>query len=266
MDADDDDNFVDLTGLHSPWRYRDPERLRVEEERDMLRLDEEWIRVTVAYDVLRSTGDIHQVDESELYAQTYGNAGRNGASRFWSMLQSTRKIISNLEEISAWDVLLKRRQLRRGLQESTVNDELATVMLHSDMEMWNLSQVESFFLAQAHPDWEKWDMIGSVCAVPVEEATALEIRNQIIGTPLEEPFTLEVIHAMRDRLDMWRIEDVRTSSGVLEAALVKSYWRKEEVWRAYQICNFRTRILADYRDALALHDCQRIQVSDCSHC
>jgi hypothetical protein len=115
MDADDDDDFVDLTSLHSPWRYRDLERLRVEEERDMLRLDEEWIRVTVAYDVLRSTGNIHQVDESELYAQTYGNADHNGASRFWSMLQSTRKIISNLEEISAWDVLLRRRQLRRGL-------------------------------------------------------------------------------------------------------------------------------------------------------
>jgi hypothetical protein len=115
MDADDDDDFVDLTGLHNPWRYRDPERLRVEEERDMLRLDEEWIWVTIAYDVLRSIGDIYQVDESELYAQTYGNAGRNGASRFWSMLQSTRKIISNLEEISAWDVFLRRRQLRRGL-------------------------------------------------------------------------------------------------------------------------------------------------------
>jgi hypothetical protein len=149
---DDDDDFVDLTGLHSPWRYRDPERLRVEEERNMLRLNEEWIRVTVSYDVLHSTGDIHQVDESELYAQTYGNAGRNGASRFWSMLQSTRKIISNLEEISAWDVLLRRRQLRRGQQESTVNGELATVMFHLDMEMWNLSQVESFFLAHAHPD------------------------------------------------------------------------------------------------------------------
>jgi hypothetical protein len=65
---DDDDDFVDLTGLHSPWRYRDPERLRAEEERDMLRLDEEWIRVTIANDVLCSTGDIYQVDESELYA------------------------------------------------------------------------------------------------------------------------------------------------------------------------------------------------------
>jgi hypothetical protein len=55
MDANDDDDFVDLTDLHSPWRYRDPECLRAKEERDMLRLDEEWIRVTLAYDVLRST-------------------------------------------------------------------------------------------------------------------------------------------------------------------------------------------------------------------
>jgi hypothetical protein len=65
---------------------------------------------------------------------------------------------------------------------------------------------------------------------------------------------------------MWPTEDVRTLNEVLEAALVKSYWHKEEVWRAYEICNFRTRILADYRDTLALHDCHRIQVSDCSRC
>jgi hypothetical protein len=134
-------------------------------------------------------------------------------------------------------------------------------MLHPDMEMWNTSQVESFFLAHAHPDWEKWDMIGMVCAAPVEDATVEEIRGQVLGTPLDETFTLKFISGMWNRLDNWHLEDAHIANEVLEAALVRSYWRKEEVWRAYQICNFRTRILADYRDALSLHDRQRVRVS-----
>jgi hypothetical protein len=53
-------------------------------------------------------------------------------------------------------------------------------------------------------------MIGSVCAVLVEEATASEIRNQIVGTSLEEPFTFEVIHAIWDRLESWTCGPRRT--------------------------------------------------------
>jgi hypothetical protein len=71
------------------------------------------------------------------------------------MLESTMQTISEPDQVAAWETLLRRRELRRGLPESTVNDELATVMLQPDMEMWNLSQVELFFLEQAHPDWEK---------------------------------------------------------------------------------------------------------------
>jgi hypothetical protein len=156
VDVDnDDDDFVNLLGLNSPGRDRNDHHARVEEERNMTRLDEEWIRVNLAYDVLRRTGDSAQVDKSDLHARTYGNASRNNASRFWHMLESTMQTISEPDQVAAWETLLRRRELRRGLPESTVNDELATVMLQPDMEMWNLSQVELFFLEQAHPDWEK---------------------------------------------------------------------------------------------------------------
>jgi hypothetical protein len=81
----------------------------------MLRLDEEWIRVSLAYDVLQRTGDIQQADESELYAQTYGSTGRNCSCRFWNMLEATKQTISDPDQASAWDMVLRRRHLRRGL-------------------------------------------------------------------------------------------------------------------------------------------------------
>ena len=56
--------------------------------------------------------------------------------------------------------------------------------------------------------------------------------------PFEEPFALEVIEAMWNCLDKWQRDDVCTLNGVLEATLVKSYWQKEEVWRAYKFVIF----------------------------
>ena len=93
-----------------------------------------------------------------------------------------------------------------------VNDELATVMLHPDMEMWNLLQVELFFSEQAHPEWEKWDMVDEVCVGVNDHSMAVDIQCQILGMPLEETFTLDVIHGMRDRLDNWRDQRARTAA------------------------------------------------------
>lgn len=81
-----------------------------------------------------------------------------------------------------------------------VNDDLTTVMLHPDMEMWTLSQVESFFLEQAQPDWEKWDMIGDALVTESEQSSAAEIHKGLAGTPLEETFSFDCIKGMLLRL------------------------------------------------------------------
>ena len=79
-----------------------------------------------------------------------------------------------------------------------MNDELATVMFHPNMEMWNLSHVELFFLEQAYSDWDKWDMIGEVCFGLDEHSMMADIQGKILEMPLEETFTLDVIQGMQD--------------------------------------------------------------------
>ena len=232
----------------------------------MVRLDEEWIQVSLAHDWLRETGDVDLVDEGMLDTENYGTLRWNRPSRFWSMLESIRQNISDPDEAaSAWETLLRRRKLCRGLPESTVTNELVVVLLQPEMQMWTLSHVESLFLKQAHPDWEKWDMIESVCMVAVNGATTAELQDQVIGMVLEETFSLETLQGMQDRLEKWHVEDAHITNSALEAALVKSYWRKEEVWRAYQICYFRTCVLAEYQNALSQHDSYRIRVSKVHH-
>ena len=113
------------------------------------------MRVSLDYATLHSIEDVSGVNESKLREEAHGHAGKNCATRFWEMLRSVRVTIVGNDDASAWDTLLRRREQRRGLPESVVNDDLATVMLHPDMEMWTLSQVDLFFLEQAHPDWEK---------------------------------------------------------------------------------------------------------------
>ena len=194
-------------------------------------------------------------------AGTVGNTSLHNASRFWNTLDLTRGTVSEPEQVVAWEALSRRRQSRRGLPDRMVNDELATVMLHPNMEMWNLSQVELFFLKQTHPDWEKWDMISEICAGVDEQSTAANIGRHILGMSLEETFTLDVIEGMRDRLNKWRDQSTRTAASIFEADLVNSYWRKEKVWRAYQVCNFRTRVLVEYREALSTFSCHRLRVS-----
>jgi hypothetical protein len=44
-------------------------------------------------------------------------------------------------------------------------------------------------------------MVGEVCIGVDEHSTAADIRANILGTPLEETFTLDVIQGMRDRFD-----------------------------------------------------------------
>ena len=105
-------------------------------------------------------------------------------------------------------------------------------------------------------------MIGDALATESEQSTAAEIQKGLVGTPLEETFSLNSITGMLHRLTDWRTEDARTSNRMWEAALVRSYWRKEEVWRAYQVCSFRTCIIADYRGALSQFTPERIRVRD----
>jgi hypothetical protein len=97
-------------------------------------------------------------------------------------------------------------------------------MSHSDMEMWTLSQVESFFLEQAHPDWARWDLLESVCDPAISQASSPEeIHTRLVGTSMVETFPIEVISGMWQRLQEWRVEDAHESNGLLEAALVNSY-------------------------------------------
>jgi hypothetical protein len=81
-----DDDFVDLIDnrFHSS--------IRAKEEREMIRLDKEWMRVSLAHDALRSTGDVTSTDKSNLHGHAHELAGRNCATRFWDMLRSLRGV------------------------------------------------------------------------------------------------------------------------------------------------------------------------------
>ena len=157
-----DSDFQDCSSLRT-FNARHSQVTDSTEEQEMLRLDVEWLRVSQAYDVLRRTEDVDALDDRDVHAEAYGNAGRKSSSRFWTTLKSIRQTSMDDNDIAAWDMVLARRSNRRGISEKMVSDELMTVMSHPDMQMWTLSQVESIFLEQAHPDWARWDLLETVC-------------------------------------------------------------------------------------------------------
>ena len=256
-----DSEFQDCSSLRT-FNARHSQVTDSTEEQEMLRLDAEWLRVSQAYDVLRRTEDVAALDDRDVHAEAYGNAGCKSSSRFWTTLNSIRQTSVDDNDIAAWDMVLARRSNRRGISEKMVSDELMTVMSHPDMQMWTLSQVESIFLEQAHPDWARWDLLETVCTNAVSQLLSpTDIEAALKGTPIEQLFPLEVLLGMCERIQVWRVEDAQERHGFLEAALVNSYWCKEEVWRAYQMLNFRMRVIGDYRKTIATFPSERIEVS-----
>ena len=63
--------------------------------------DEEWIRVSLVHGILNKTRDVDVADESTLHLENYGNVRWNCPSYFWSILESMREIISDVEEALA---------------------------------------------------------------------------------------------------------------------------------------------------------------------
>ena len=103
--------------------------------------------------------------------------------------------------IAAWDVVLARRNNRKGGSEKMVSDELTMVMSHLDMQMWTLSQVESIFLEQVHPDWARWDLLETTCTNVVSQLlSAMDIEAALKGMPIEQLFLSEALLGMCERI------------------------------------------------------------------
>ena len=86
------DTFVDFTSKHFI------SCIRVRKEREMIHLDGEWMRISLAHDALCNIGDITTTDESNLNAEAHDIAGRNCKNWFWDMLRSIKLTITHNDD------------------------------------------------------------------------------------------------------------------------------------------------------------------------
>jgi hypothetical protein len=214
------------------------------EEETIIALDEEWTRATKEYNPL-CTDELPDV----FIASVAGDQSplQSSKAAFWSTFVGVDP--SNLGDDNirmAWDALNKRRLMRRGLSSIDVDVVLPNLLTHSDFSMWTVSQVESFFRNKAHPDWTTWDRLDLFLGVSVIELDAADIRERLVTTQMDSAISVDSIGPMLERYQKWQGEENRNRTDLVQAEIVRAYWRKEELWRSYQNCNFRFRVLAEY--------------------
>ena len=90
-------------------------------------------------------------------------------------------------------------------------------------------------------------MFLEVSAIELDVA---QIRKKFVAIEMDSVILVESIAPLVERFQKWHAEKNSNKRDVVQVEIVRAYWRKEELWRSYQNCNFRFRVLAEYRDAL----------------
>lgn len=136
LDLDDD-----MSASYARSAYANRSLSQYEEE-TLIALDEEWNRATKEYNSLC-------IDElpDVLIASMAGDRSpeHNSKDTFWSTFVGVDPSTLGDDNVPmAWDVLNKRRMMRRGLSNADVGTTLPTLLTHNDFSMWTVSQVEGF--------------------------------------------------------------------------------------------------------------------------
>ena len=124
---------------------------------------------------------------------------------------------------------------------------MPTLLGDVDFSMRTVSQVESFFHDKAHPDWRTWDRLDHFLGVSSINLDGEDIKGRLVEANLDVAVPLESIGPLLEHFHNWQVEEKRKKTDLVQAEIVKAYWRKEELWRSYQNYNFRLRVLAEYR-------------------
>ena len=127
---------------------------------------------------------------------------------------------------------------------------MPTLLGDVDFSMWTMSQVKSFFHDKAHPDWRTWDRLDHFLGVSSIDLDGEDIKGRLVEANFDVAVPLESIGPLLERFHNWQIEEKCKKTDLVKAEIVKAYWRKEELWRLYQNCNFRLRVLTEYRHAV----------------
>ena len=232
------------------------------EEETMIALDDEWTKATKEYNSL-CTEEL----PNTVIASMAGDCSpeQNSKDAFWHAFALVDENSLGDDHVrAAWNLLNGRRVMRRGLTSSDVDTTVPTLLSHCNFSMWTVSQVESFFHDQAHPDWTTWDRLDMFLEVSAIELDVAQIREKLVATEMDSVISVESIAPLVDRFQKWHVEKSSNKRDVVQAEIVRAYWRKEELWRSYQNCNFRLRVLAEYRDALQQYGAHSLLVRNYS--
>ena len=78
-------------------------------------------------------------------------------------------------------------------------------------------------------------MFLEVSAIELDVA---QIREKLVATEMDSVISVESIAPLVDRFQKWHAKKSSNKRDVVQAEIVRAYWRKEELWRSYQNCNF----------------------------
>lgn len=112
----------------------------------------------------------------------------------------------------------------------------------------------SAFSANAHPDWEKWDLLEKACNSDGVDITMMSVEmlwDLVSARPVASMFSMQLIEAMLERYAEWKANKAKRQPFQAEAAVLASLRRMEELWSNYCLCYFRCTTMLVYRQELA---------------
>ena len=117
--------------------------------------------------------------------------------------------------------------------------------------------------ANVHPDWEKWDLIeksGGCDGVDITSMSADDLWELVSMCPVASMLSVELVGQMVERYSEWKGRKLERQPFQAEAIVLASLHLVEEFWSNYCLCYFQCTAMADYNEALALHNVCVLQV------
>ena len=227
---------------------------------EMAKYDDLWIASETEHEALCRVAGLpskcsnEELEKSSVEIET---------TRFWAIFEECAVLARTAaageeEQRATFEKLQERFILCRGLTESLLKGKVACI-LQVEGFPYNLQQVVSAFSANAHPDWEKWDLIeksGGCDGVDITSMSADDLWELVSMCPVASILSAELVGQMVERYSEWKARKLERQPFQAEAAVLASLRRMEEFWSNYCLCYFRCTAMANYNEALALHgDC-----------